>query len=218
MRVKPPPLLAIFRSQVQGELLAQVLLSDRPVTIADLSRQLRAPLPTVAREVNRLKDAGILTVVRHGRGQLVSGNETNPAYRPLRDLVAVVFGPRFVVAEEFASLAGLQELLIFGSWAARFRGEQGPVPGDVDVLTVGALDRDDVYDAAERATRRLAREVNATVVSANRWNAPDGEADPFIRQVRGRPQVRLFPPDQEPAAPIMGPTSGDAVNAETKEA
>ena len=28
MRVKPPPLLAIFRSQVQGELLAQVLLSD----------------------------------------------------------------------------------------------------------------------------------------------------------------------------------------------
>lgn len=217
MRVAPPPLLAIFRSQVQGEVLAQVLLSDQPVTIADLSRRIGAPLPTVAREVNRLKDAGILTVVRHGRGQLVSGNEANPAYRPLRDLVAVVFGPRFVVAEEFAGLAGLQELLIFGSWAARYRGEQGPVPGDVDVLLVGALDRDDVYDAAERATQRLAREVNATVVSTNRWNAPDGEADPFIRQVRGRPQVHLFPPDQEPVTPIMGRTS-QAAAGETEGA
>jgi DNA-binding transcriptional ArsR family regulator len=203
MRVQPPPLLAIFRSQVQGERLAQVLLSGQPVTIADLSRQLGAPLPTAAREVNRLKDAGILTVVKEGRGQLVSGNDANPAFGPLRDLVAVVFGPRYVVADEFEGLAGLQELLIFGSWASRYRGERGAVPGDVDVLVVGSVDRDDVYEAADRAARRLSREVNATVVSAKRWTAPDGEADPFIRQVRQRPQVRLYPPDRGAWEPIM---------------
>jgi DNA-binding transcriptional ArsR family regulator len=92
----------IFRTQVQGEILARVLLAEEPVTIADLARELGSPLPTVAREVNRLGEAGILTVVRHGRGSLVSGTEANPAVAPLRDLVAVAFGPRFVVGEEFS--------------------------------------------------------------------------------------------------------------------
>jgi predicted nucleotidyltransferase len=31
------------------------------------------------------------------------------------------------------------ELAVFGSWAARYRGERGPVPGDVDLLVVGTV-------------------------------------------------------------------------------
>lgn len=195
MRVAAPPLMAIFRTRVQGDILARVLLSPDPVAIADLARELPAPLPTVAREVNRLGEAGILTVVKHGRGSLVSGNDANPAVAPLRDLVAVAFGPRFVVAEEFTDLEGLAELAVFGSWAARYSGEKGPVPGDVDVLVVGAVDRTAVYDAADRATRRLRREVNPTVMSVQRWTMPEEAADPFVRDLRARPLVRLYPPD-----------------------
>lgn len=193
MRTSAPPLLAVFRSQVQGEILARVLLIGEAVTIADLARELGSPLPTVAREVNRLGGAGILSVVRHGRAQLVTGNDANPAVAPLRDLVAVAFGPRVVVAEEFADLDGLVELSVFGSWAARYLGERGPVPGDVDVLVVGQVDRDEVYDAADRAARRLHYEVNPTVMSVQRWRIPEEAADPFVRELRGRPLVRLYP-------------------------
>lgn len=191
--------MAIFRTQVQADILARVLLADEPMTIADLARELHAPLPTVAREVNRLGDAGILRIVRQGRGSLVSGNEANPAVPPLRDLVAVAFGPRFVVAEEFAGLDGLAELAVFGSWAARYRGERGPVPGDVDVLVVGTVDRTAVYDAAERAAHRLHREVNPTVMSVQRWTMPDETADAFVRELRARPLVRLHPPATDTA-------------------
>jgi len=186
--------MAIFRTQVQGDILARVLLADEPLAIADLARELEAPLSTVAREVNRLGDAGILRIVRQGRGSLVSGNEANPALAPLRDLVAVAFGPRFVVAEEFAGVDGLAELAVFGSWAARYRGERGSVPGDVDVLVVGTVDRTAVYDAADRAAHRLHREVNPTVMSVRRWTMPAETADPFVRELRGRPLVRLYPP------------------------
>ncbi|MDQ1305665.1 MAG: hypothetical protein QG671_1497 [Actinomycetota bacterium] len=190
MRVPAPPLMAIFRSQLQGELLARVMLSDEPITISDLARDLSAPLPTVAREVNRLHAAGILALNRQGRAQLVTADEGNPAVRPLRDLVAIAFGPRQIVLEEFAAIPDVIELHIFGSWAARFVGEPGPVPGDVDVLVVGQVDRDEVYDAADRATRRLHREVNPTVVSERRWADP---SDPFIHQVKHRPLVQLLP-------------------------
>ncbi|HET9656248.1 MAG TPA: winged helix-turn-helix domain-containing protein [Kineosporiaceae bacterium] len=201
MRTSAPPLLAVFRSQLQGEVLARVLLAREPITIADLSRELAAPLATVAREVNRLKEAGILSLARQGRAQLVTGNDLNPAVAPLRDLVAVAFGPRYVVTDEFAELAGLEELFIFGSWAARYAGQPGPVPGDVDVLAVGVVDRDEVYDAADRAARRLRREVNPTVVSPKRWASISELADPFVREVRNRPLVRLHPPDTPPLSP-----------------
>ncbi len=192
--------MAIFRTQVQADILARVLLADEPMAIADLARELVAPLSTVAREVNRLGGAGILRVVRQGRGSLVSGNEANPAVVPLRDLVAVAFGPRFVVAEEFAGVDGLVELAVFGSWAARYRGEQGPIPGDVDVLVVGKVDRTAVYDAADRAARRLHREVNPTVMSVQRWTMPEETADPFVRGLRTRPLVRLHPSDADTAS------------------
>lgn len=175
--------------------MTRVLLTEEAVTIADLARELGAPLATVAREVKRLADADILSVVRQGRAQLVTGNDANPAVAPLRDLVAVAFGPRFVITDEFADLAGLVELVVFGSWAARYRGERGPSPGDVDVLVVGAVDRDEVYDAADRAARRLHRDVNPTVMSAHRWTAPEDTADPFVRALRARPLLGLYRSD-----------------------
>lgn len=44
----------------------------------------------------------------------------------------------------------------------------------------------EVYDAADRAQRRLHREVNTTIVSAERWASAD---EPFLREIRSRPLV-----------------------------
>lgn len=188
MRTSAPPLLAVFRSQLQGELLARVLLSPGQLSISDLARVLEAPIPTVAREVTRLEVAGLLTTSRIGRARLVSGNAANPALGPLRDLVMIAFGPRQIIADEFGQLDGVEELVIFGSWAARYQGEVGPPPGDVDVLVVGRPDRDDVYDAANRAQKRLGREVNPVLVSAQRWQEA---GEPFLQELQRRPMVVL---------------------------
>jgi predicted nucleotidyltransferase len=188
MRTAAPPLMAIFRSQLQGELLASVLLDSGQPTITDLARQLDAPVATVHREVERLEAAGLLRTTRVGRSRLVSVDEANPAVEPLRELVRVAFGPRQVVVDCFADTAGVQQLVIFGSWAARYLGEPGPVPGDIDVLVVGSPEREDVFDAAETAARRLRREVNPIVVSAERWAASD---ELFLKQLRSRPLLQL---------------------------
>lgn len=199
MRTSAPPLLAVFRSQLQGDLLAQVFLGAAALSISDLARALEAPVATVAREVTRLVQAGLLSTTPQGRSLLVSANDQNPAVHPLRELVLIAFGPRQVVAEEFRPIAGIKELHIFGSWAARYLGEAGPVPGDVDVLVIGTVDRDAVYDAADRAAKRLRREVNPTVVSAQRWQT--GE-EPFLRQVRARPLVPLLSQSELAAHPV----------------
>lgn len=189
MRTSAPPLLGIFRSQLQGDLLARVLLGPGEMTISELARALGSPVTTVQREVSRLEDMGLLTTHRVGRARVVAGNETNPATGPLRDLVTVAFGPRQVIAEEFAGLAGVDKVIIFGSWAARHSGEPGSIPGDVDVLVVGDPDRDEVFDAAERAQARLGRPVNSTIVSAQRWAVAD---EPFLKEVHRRPMITVI--------------------------
>jgi hypothetical protein len=65
----------------------------------------------------------------------------------------------------------------------------GPPPGDIDVLVVGRVDRDEAFDAAQRAEARLGREVNATIVSEDRWAAA---AEPFLREIKHRPLVPVL--------------------------
>ena len=72
-------------------------------------------------------------------------------------------GPDAFVAEDFAGIEGAAAVLLFGSWAARYLGEPGRAPNDIDVLVIGEPDRDAVDDAAKRAERRIGLPVQATV-------------------------------------------------------
>ncbi len=84
----------------------------------------------------------------------------SPITVPLTELLPRSFGPRQVLAEELAGVPGIDDAYLFGSWAARYPGQQGRAPADLDVLVIGAPDRDALDDAAQRAGARLAREVN----------------------------------------------------------
>ncbi len=196
MRVAAPPLLPIFRSQLQGELLALVLADPTRVwTIDELVERTGEPYQTVATEVRRLHAADLLSVSTVGRTKLLSANEANPYLRPLSQLAIMAFGPPLVIGEEFASVDGIEAIYLYGSWAARYHGEPGGAPNDIDVLVVGRPDRDDVYDAARRSQQRLGREVNVTQRTRKQWaTATDG----FSQQVRDSPMVEVpYPADRD---------------------
>ena len=115
--------------------------------MAELAAAIEADPGNTAREVVRLERGGVLTSRRVGRTKLVRANTAAPFYRPLHDLVTVVMGPVSVLAGRLAPVEGIVFADIFGSWAARYRGEKGPAPADIDLLVVGSPDRDDLHDA-----------------------------------------------------------------------
>ena len=179
--------MPIFRSRHQGPLLAALLLRpDHEYTIVELAARIDAPVSTVHREVERLVAAGIIRSRSVGRTRLLSANAAARLNKPLTELVAVTYGPLTVVADEFSALDDVELVLIFGSWAARYRGASGPPPNDVDVLVVGTPARGDVYDAAERARRRLDLPVNPTISSPQRWSEA---RDALIQQIRSSAYV-----------------------------
>ena len=185
MRSEAPSLMPIFRSRHQAVMLAHLFLHpDRDFTATQLARCAGVPLSTAHRELSRLVDSGILLARPVGRARLLRANLDHRGSPALADLLRASFGPTVVVAEEFSTLRGVDAVVVFGSWAARFAGVDGPPPADVDVLVVGNVSRNEVYDAAERAEHRLEFPVNPVLRTEREWAAPPAEVDPLVEQVR----------------------------------
>ena len=150
MRSAAPALLPIFRSRLQADILAALLLNaGGEYSLTDLARRFDAPLSTVHGEVGRLADAGLLRRRSVGRTAIVQANSANRLVEPLTELLLRSWGPAQVIAKEFDGLKGAERVLIFGSWSARYLGRPGPPPNDVDVLVVGHPTRAAVYDASD---------------------------------------------------------------------
>jgi predicted nucleotidyltransferase len=122
----------------------------------------------------------VLTSTPVGDVRFSRANRTSPAYAPLRELVERYFGVPVVIEEEFRDVDGIDELYVFGSWAERVQGVEGPAPNDIDVLVVGAPDRDDAYESSLRVERRIGKPVNVTIRSSEAWSRKEVG---FVRHV-----------------------------------
>jgi len=193
MRSAAPALLPVFRSPLQADILAALLLNpEREYSLTDLARRFDAPLSTVHGEVTRLVEAGLLRRRHLGRSTMVRANTRNRLVEPLAELLFLSWGPMQVVADEFSELDGAERVLIFGSWAARYLQWPGPPPHDLDVLVVGQPAREAVYDAADRAEQRLGMPVNPVIRTDEAWRQA---ADPLVQEIQSRPFVVVLMPD-----------------------
>ena len=195
MQAPSPPLMPLLRSRLQADLLTLVLLTPgQEWSLTELAARAGASVSSAQREMARAEEAGVVSSRRLGSTRLVSA-AASPLTEPLTELLLRSFGPRQVLAEELAGLAGVEAAYLFGSWAARYAGQAGPAPADIDLLVIGRPDRNDLDDAVQRAGARLAREVNATVRSPQWWR--DG-GDGFHAEVNRRPLVPVFADVSQP--------------------
>lgn len=196
MKVVVPSLAPILRSDTQGRILARLFGDpEAEYTLTDLADGAGTSFPTAQREINRAEQAGIVTVRRVGQARLVRANAAHPLFAPLRQVILATYGPPVVVARQFAGIDGTAAVILFGSWAARYAGEAGRAPNDIDVLVLGDADRDAVDDAADRAEREIGLPVQATVRSLDQWRRA---RESFINEVKRRPLVAVLVDDTQP--------------------
>jgi DNA-binding transcriptional ArsR family regulator len=191
MRSPPSALLPILRSQVAGDLLALLYLHpEAEYSLTEAASATGASLNAVHYEAGKLSEAGLISTRKRGNLRLVRAVTDSLLSRPLTDLLAVTYGPLPVLTDLLADVEGIAEAYIYGSWAARYRGEPGPPPADVDVLVIGTADPDSLGNAAEQAQRTLHRPVNIRRVRPETWRAAS-PADPFLQSVKTRPLVSI---------------------------
>jgi len=191
-------LLPILRSRGQAEILCAVLANpNREWTLGELAMVSGQSLPTVQREVERAELAALVESRRMGRQRLVKAGPSQIAIM-LANLLLWSYGPKFVIAEEFAGIKGIDRLFIFGSWAARYHGVDGYPPQDLDVLVIGDANLSDVFRAAHAASNKLQLEVNPKLFSHTWWENKTGSG--FRMEIERRPIVEIEVGDAKQSA------------------
>ena len=169
--------------QLLGELF---VYASEARSVSELSSATGIPQATVSREVARLEEAGLLRSVRRGRLRLVQADDHLSYYPELRALLLKTIGPAAVLRHRLADITGIESAYIFGSWAARYSGERGPAPNDIDLLVIGDPDLDALYAACREAERELRLDVNPVVRPAADWRK---RATGFLADIRKGPLV-----------------------------
>jgi hypothetical protein len=184
-----PSLLPVLRSRGQAEILCAVLTNpNREWTLGELAKVSGQSLPTVQREIERAEAAALVESRRIGRQRMVKAGPS-PLTIMLANLLLMSYGPRFVIAEEFAGIKGIVHLFIFGSWAARYEGVEGFPPQDIDVLVIGNVDYSEVTNASIEATIKLQIDVNPSIQSHTWWKNKTGSG--FRKEIDRRPIVEI---------------------------
>ncbi len=182
MKPRVPLLSPLLRSDTQGRMLAALYLHpDREWTATELAREAGVSLPTILRDIDRLTTAGFILQRTSGRNRYLRVNTSHPIFSAVADVVRHSYGPLAVIPEILADVPGIEEAYLFGSWAARYEGQSGADPNDIDVVAIGNPDRMTIYEAAAAATARLGREVNIRAVNRGDW---EDEGDLFVRTIK----------------------------------
>jgi DNA-binding transcriptional ArsR family regulator len=184
--------MPLFRSQAGLALLGELFTgATRPArSVSELARAADVPVQTAARELARLEEAGIVVSVAQGRNKLVSANWDLPWAHDLANMLDKTVGPQAFLSDALGDVHGLRAAWIFGSWAARYRGEPGTSPHDIDIVLVGVdLDTVEVARSLRGVTRRIGLEINPIYVTPDEWDSND--PGPFLMQLRERPLVQL---------------------------
>ena len=169
-------LLPMFRSKHQMQILAEVFWGAANSTGTELARRTGIPQQTVAREVARLERAGVLVTEQIGTAKTIRPAPDLPYGPVLRQLLAYAGGVIPMLAHEFGDKPAISEVFIFGSWAARYHGEAGAPPNDVDVAVVsGSLTRFDLAEVRLDLEDESKLSINLFVFE------PDNERLPELR-------------------------------------
>jgi hypothetical protein len=118
----------------------------------------------------------------------VRANPHNRLVGPLAEIALATMGPHLIVRNVFGDIPDIDQLIIFGSWAARYHGQPGPPPNDLDILVVGQPVRAAIYTAADKVQERVGMPVNPVIASAKRWH---DDTDPLMTQIKSAPSVEI---------------------------
>jgi len=189
MNIHAPSLVPLFRSDMQGEVLAHLFLDpDHGYTVAELARLTSSAYASVHREVQRVVRAGWVTTIKVGQATVVQAKTDTGLFLPLAQLLAQSYGPVAILPRLLADVPGVTTVEIYGSWAELRLGTSPSVPRDIDVLVVGNPDRTLLDEKAREAEGLLRKEVNIRIFSDDLWR---DSVDPFVLSLRSKPRVNL---------------------------
>ncbi|MEO8130915.1 MAG: nucleotidyltransferase domain-containing protein [Bryobacteraceae bacterium] len=180
------PLFGITRQSVLGLLFGR---PDERFYQRRIIQALSLGSGSVQRELEQLRQAGILTRTVEGRQTYFQARRECPIFDELHALVRKTFGLSRVLSEGLDPLQNqITVAFVFGSAAT---GTE-TLCSDVDLMVIGDLSLMDVVAALSDAQRELGREVNPNVYPRVEFCRKLAAGQHFLNSVIGGPKIFLI--------------------------
>lgn len=178
----------------QRVLAALLLEPGRSLHLRELARLTGSHAGTLAREVDKLTQVGLLLRSLQGNQTCYCANVRHPLYPELAAIFRKTHGAVPLLRAALLPLAAdIKLAFVFGSVASGAATEHS----DVDLLLLGTADFVAVVQALYPLHEQLGREVNPVIWSPQELAAKLHAGDAFARDVLSKPKLWIQGDDDE---------------------
>lgn len=176
----------LFPANRQRVLAVLLLQPGRCLHLRELARLAGSHAGTLARDVDKLTQAGLLLRTDQGNQALYGANVQHPLYAELAAMFRKTHGAVPALRAALEPLAGQIDLaFVDGSLASGAYTDYS----EVDLMLVGSADFVAVVQALYPLHEQLGREVNPVIWAAQELAAKAQAGDAFVRDVLRKPKL-----------------------------
>lgn len=163
---------------------------DQSFYLNELMRMAQVGRGSVVRELDKLTDSGLVSMMSRGNQHHYRANTQNPIFRDLANIVQKTFGVGDIVRKALTPLSDhIKQAFIYGSVA---KGE-AHAGSDIDLMLIGdELSYSDIMELLAPAEEQLQRTINPTLYSVSDFEKRFQERQSFITRVLEQPRIELI--------------------------
>lgn len=185
----PYPLPSLLASQALARLIIHfILYPNTPLHFRALERRTRLGRRSLANELARLEDAGLIERRSEGRRVLFQAKD-HPGWLAFLRMVREFADPAEVLRVALAGLEGVDAAFVFGSYARGDTHEES----DVDLFLVGEVDWSALCTGTSEASAALGREVEIVHYGRKELGEKLSSGRSFVRRVLDGPKRWIVP-------------------------
>lgn len=151
---------SLVTSKTRVRLLLKFFLNqETQAYLRELAEEFGESTNAVRVELNRLTEAGFLTVRGDGRTKLYQANPSHPLFPELHSLVKKYLGIDQLIDRVLARLGSVELAFITGDYA------EGRDSGIIDLTIVGKIDRNYLNELIEKTEQLIHRKIRVLVLN-----------------------------------------------------
>ena len=174
----------------QAQILALLFSrSDKEFYLSEIGEAL-GKLPGVFQKgINSLERQGIIISRKYGNQRLFKLNERYPLLKEIKSIVLTSVGVEADLRALFERKPGISSALIYGSYSAGAMRHDSDI--DVMIVSTDTGAENDLIKEFAVIEKRIRREINYTLYTAEEFEKKRKRNDPFLENVRRSKHIVL---------------------------
>ena len=179
----------IAKSKIRQSLLALFFTNpDQRYYLRELQRLLGYSAGSIRRELLRFQKDNLFDTIKAGNLLYYHINKTNPLFNELKNIVAKTVGVEGSLKNTLLSIRDIKSAFIYGSFAS---GKEKSA-SDIDLMIIGDPKISILNEYLSRLEKKLRREINPTIYSADEYKLKKKAKAGFILEILKNPKIMLI--------------------------